>query len=148
MYIQRIGWQHILGVKTETAVTTYTIEERKPIFITFGPQRDESIHLEGDKKFAELDDSKGYHRFQEFCADYERRGKRGEEDALVEPRDKAKGRIARSLLYMKDEYGLDLLGMDEMLEGWHKAYPVSNAEVWRNEVIFTLQGTRNSWVDK
>ena len=102
----------------------------------------------GDKKFSDLDDSKGYHRFQEFCEDYERRGKRGAQEALVEPQDSAKGRIARSLLYMRDEYGFDLLGMDEMLKGWHEAYPVTNAEVWRNEAISSLQGTRNLWIDK
>jgi deoxyribonuclease-1 len=99
----------------------------------------------GDKKFAELVGETS-RRFTEFCEDYERRGKKGEMEAVVEPQDAVKGNIARSLLYMKDSYGFDLLGMDEMILKWHEEDPVSHHEIWRNEAIFHIQGTRNNWI--
>jgi deoxyribonuclease-1 len=66
---------------------------------------------------------------------------------VVEPRDSVKGNIARSLFYMKDEYGFDLKGMLPMLKRWNRLDPPAEHEHWRNERIFELQGTRNKFID-
>jgi deoxyribonuclease-1 len=66
---------------------------------------------------------------------------------VVEPRDSVKGNIARSLFYMRDEYGFELKGMLPMLKRWNRLDPPAEHEHWRNERIFELQGTRNKFID-
>ena len=66
---------------------------------------------------------------------------------IIEPRDSIKGDIARSLLYMNAEYGVKLKGMLLMLKEWSRLDPPDEHEIWRNERINQLQGTRNKFID-
>lgn len=94
-----------------------------------------------DNLFGEVE---GENRFS-YCPDFER--SYSPNPALVEPRDAVKGNIARSLLYMHDEYGFDLKGMLPMLKRWNRSDPPDENEHWRNDRINTLQGTRNKFID-
>ncbi|HEX5843023.1 MAG TPA: endonuclease [Pseudomonas sp.] len=66
---------------------------------------------------------------------------------LVEPRDAAKGNIARAIFYMHVEYGLPIVGQVQMYKKWHQMDPPDAEEKARNEQIVTLQGTRNRFID-
>ena len=71
-----------------------------------------------------------------------------ERKRIAEPRPQARGRIARSMLYMHDEYGLHLKReLGRLLLKWHFQYPPDREEKRRNEVIEVLQGTRNKYID-
>jgi len=73
-----------------------------------------------------------------------------------EPRAAVKGNIARALLYFYTRYNEDrppayTLGnlkqeLPTLLE-WHQADPVDNAELERNNAVFSVQGNRNPYVD-
>ncbi|WDE13562.1 endonuclease [Thalassomonas haliotis] len=65
----------------------------------------------------------------------------------IEPRDYAKGEIARSILYMLWKYRLPDHGMLPLMVKWANQYPVSREEQWRNEKIAGLQGNRNPFID-
>lgn len=69
-------------------------------------------------------------------------------DSLAEPRDVARGNIARSILYMHVEYGLPVEEkmLDLMVE-WNRQDPPSKDEIRRNDIIEQLQGTRNPFID-
>jgi deoxyribonuclease-1 len=82
-------------------------------------------------------------RFESFCEDYER----SSDPPLVEPRDGAKGDLARSILYMAIMYGLPLQGLGPVLMKWHLADPPDEHERARNHLIERLQGTRNWFID-
>lgn len=82
-----------------------------------------------------------------------------ETNALTyEPRDAVKGDVARILFYMDimyDELSLisaneglvyQMGNLDVLLE-WHKADPVDDFEMYRNEKIQTYQGNRNPFID-
>lgn len=66
---------------------------------------------------------------------------------LVEPRDEAKGNIARAIFYMHVEYGLPIVGLVPMYKAWHRMDPPDAEEKARNDKIETLQGTRNRFID-
>ena len=67
---------------------------------------------------------------------------------LAEPRPGARGDIARAIFYMHHEYGLPIAAdMKDTLKQWHEADPPSTHEIWRNDTIDRLQGTRNPYVD-
>lgn len=66
---------------------------------------------------------------------------------LVEPRDEAKGNIARAIFYMHQEYDLPLIGDLPMLQQWNRMDPPDAEEHARNEKIGALQGTRNRFID-
>lgn len=69
--------------------------------------------------------------------------------STIEPREIARGNIARSLFYMHWEYGLPLNRQTlDMLLVWHANDPPSNDEKRRNNIIEKLQGTRNSFIDR
>lgn len=65
-----------------------------------------------------------------------------------EPRDIAKGNIARALLYMHTEYDLRLIEDIEMLKSWSRMDPPSEQELNRNDIIERVQGNRNPFIDK
>jgi deoxyribonuclease-1 len=69
-------------------------------------------------------------------------------NAVVKPRRVVKGDIARSLFYMRMEYGLDLKGMTPMLKQWNIADPPNTHERSRNNLIEKLQGIRNKFIDQ
>jgi len=70
----------------------------------------------------------------------------------IEPSPKARGPIARALLYMSHEYNVDLdeaassPGLTDLVESWHCTYPVQNSEVERNEEIYSVQNTLNPFI--
>jgi deoxyribonuclease-1 len=67
---------------------------------------------------------------------------------VTEPRPGARGDIARAFFYMHQEYDLpidaDLL---PLLQQWNNDDPPSTYEVWRNDAINRLQGTRKAFID-
>lgn len=67
---------------------------------------------------------------------------------IIEPRDIAKGNIARSLFYMHAEYGLPLPEDIDMLKEWNRADPPSEQEINRNDTIEPVQGNRNPFIDE
>ena len=66
---------------------------------------------------------------------------------LVEPRDEAKGNIARAIFYMHAEYDLPIVGQVQMYKKWHQMDPPDAEEKARNDKIANLQGTRNRFID-
>lgn len=66
---------------------------------------------------------------------------------LVEPRDEAKGNIARAIFYMANEYDLPIIGSVQMYKQWNQIDPPDPSEKTRNEKIAELQGIRNSFID-
>ncbi|MCJ8170338.1 endonuclease I family protein [Atopomonas sediminilitoris] len=66
---------------------------------------------------------------------------------VIEPRDGAKGNIARAVFYMHREYGLPIVGQEQMLKRWHQLDPVDDEERARNDKIESIQGNRNRFID-
>ncbi|SDL19589.1 endonuclease [Pseudomonas indica] len=66
---------------------------------------------------------------------------------LVEPRDAAKGNIARAIFYMHREYHLPVPGPVQIYKAWHRLDPPDDDERRRNDQIEVLQGTRNPFID-
>ena len=86
---------------------------------------------------------------------------------LFEPRDEVKGDVARIMFYMATMYGFDgkynltltddkvtsgstgngRFGNLETLVKWSLEDPVSEAEVYRNDVVFSYQNNRNPYID-
>jgi deoxyribonuclease-1 len=85
-------------------------------------------------QFAELD-AGGQSPFADIGCDLKSRFK------VLEPRDAAKGNIARAIFYMHIEYDL------HMYKRWHRMDPPDGEENARNEKIGSLQGTRNRFID-
>lgn len=83
-------------------------------------------------------------RFMDICGDYERTSGDG---ATVEPQDSAKGNLARSIMYMMVSYDLPAEVPVALLVQWHFADLPDDEERWRNNLIETLQGTRNPFID-
>lgn len=67
---------------------------------------------------------------------------------ISEPRPGARDEIARAIFYMHKEYGLPVgPAMLADLKQCHQNDPPSTYEVWRNDTIERLQGTRNPFID-
>jgi deoxyribonuclease-1 len=66
---------------------------------------------------------------------------------LVEPRDEAKGNVARAIFYMHAEYDLPIVGQVQMYKQWHQMDPPDAEEKARNDKVASLQGTRNRFID-
>jgi len=65
----------------------------------------------------------------------------------VEPRPEARGRIARAMLYMADEYNLDIYRKQrQMLEKWNKQYPPDKEEKRHNAAVAKIQGKPNPYI--
>ncbi|AYC31275.1 endonuclease I [Pseudomonas cavernae] len=67
---------------------------------------------------------------------------------LIEPRDAAKGNVARAIFYMHSEYGLPIVGQLQMYQRWSELDPPDAAEKTRNDQIEMLQGNRNRFIDE
>jgi len=67
---------------------------------------------------------------------------------VAEPREIARGNIARVIFYMHDTYGLPVKPvMLETLKKWNRQDPPSKQEKSRNNRIEQLQGRRNLFID-
>ncbi|CAD5106605.1 endonuclease I family protein [Zestomonas carbonaria] len=66
---------------------------------------------------------------------------------LIEPRDEAKGNVARAIFYMHDAYGLPIVGQLQMYQRWNELDPPDDEEKARNDRIEMLQGNRNPYID-
>ena len=72
-----------------------------------------------------------------------------ERQRLAEPAPAARGRVARAMLYMHDEYDLYLKHkLKRLLVDWDRKYPPDAHERWRNDRIEQLQGNRNPYIDR
>ena len=91
-------------------------------------------------QFGELDD-KVPNKFEDIGCDIKT------SFHLVEPRDEAKGNIARAIFYMHIEYNLPIVGQLQMYKKWHQMDPPDAEERARNDRIESLQGTRNRYID-
>ncbi len=65
----------------------------------------------------------------------------------AEPRNEAKGDVARAIFYMHSEYGLPIVGSLPMLKKWHQMDPPDAEDKARNDRIEALQGNRNTFID-
>ncbi len=71
-----------------------------------------------------------------------------ERKRIVEPRPEARGEIARTMLYMHDEYGLEIRArLGALLKKWNRDDPPSPEERRRNDLIESIQGNRNRFID-
>jgi deoxyribonuclease-1 len=70
-------------------------------------------------------------------------------DTLFEPREGARGDVARAYLYMAAVYPSMSLAADEraMFMRWHAADPPDDMERRRNAFIEEAQGNHNPWID-
>jgi len=67
---------------------------------------------------------------------------------IFEPRPAARGKVARSLFYMHDRYGLYLQPkLVKLLKKWNRKHPPGKEEKRRNDQIDVLQGNRNRFID-
>lgn len=91
-----------------------------------------------DTRFGELDGEEW--RF-DMC-DYERRL------GVTEPRPIARGNIARAIFYMHSNYGISLdREILDLLKKWNLEDPPSKQEKTRNNIIESIQGNRNQYID-
>ena len=69
-------------------------------------------------------------------------------DRVFEPQDPVKGDIARIIFYMSIRWGLAVSRSEEStLRNWHRQDPVNMDERDKNDVIESLQGNRNPFID-
>lgn len=87
-------------------------------------------------------------------------------DTTFEPRDESKGDVARIMFYMATRYGFDdvslalvddattsaselngRFGNLQTLIQWHYDDPVSESEIYRNNVVYGYQKNRNPYID-
>ncbi|MEE9309679.1 MAG: endonuclease [Cocleimonas sp.] len=67
---------------------------------------------------------------------------------IVEPAPASQGEIARAMFHMSSSYDLKIFKRQaETLAYWNKVDQPSKEEKRRNDVIETLQGTRNRFID-
>lgn len=63
------------------------------------------------------------------------------------PPDRAKGAIARTYLYMSQEYGFKLSKQQRnLMNTWNKQFPVDSWECEREKRIYSIQGNHNPFV--
>lgn len=67
---------------------------------------------------------------------------------VAEPGDQVKGDIARTYLYMRDTYGINLSSQQtKLFNAWHKQDPVDDWERERNARIEKIQGVGNKYIE-
>ena len=70
-----------------------------------------------------------------------------EQKRKIEPRDEVLGNIARSMLYMEQQYELEIFQKQrQLLLQWHQQDPVDEAERKRHQLIQSLQGNTNPFI--
>lgn len=106
------------------------------------PTRPTANSLRGSLKFGEVV------RDRNLDASPSIAGKNTRGDQVFEPQDSTKGDIARALFYMSIRWGLPISADEEdVLRRWHREDAVQAEEYAKNDVIETLQGNRNPFVD-
>jgi endonuclease I len=71
-------------------------------------------------------------------------------NSIFEPRDYAKGRTARAMMYFTlryQNYQNYLNQQESILRQWHERFPPDNIDRKRNDDIFAFQGNKNPFVD-
>lgn len=67
-----------------------------------------------------------------------------------EPCDAAKGEVARAVMYCCIYYGYsitDIFVSASVAVKWHAEHPVTDREIYRNNIVYGLQGNRNPFID-
>ncbi len=101
-----------------------------------------------------INDARGSFRYGVIPGEKRKFGKRCDFEVnfkirVVEPREAARGEIARAMFYMKDTYGMVIFRKQgELLLKWHVEDPPSQFEKQRNEMIEKIQGNRNKFIDR
>ena len=104
------------------------------------PARRDLNHKRGAYPYREIAGEQWIEPGCDFEIDYRARA--------VEPRPASRGNIARAMLYMAEEYGLEIYQRQRgLLLDWHRADPVDAAEKQRNQQIVSLQGKSNRWIE-
>lgn len=68
-------------------------------------------------------------------------------ERVAEPRDEAKGTVARIHFYMHDRYGLHMSRQQQqLLMAWYGQYPVTDSELQRDQRIARIMGHHNPYV--
>ncbi|AIR85072.1 deoxyribonuclease I [Pantoea rwandensis] len=68
---------------------------------------------------------------------------------LAQPPERARGAIARTYFYMRDQYQLRLSRQQtQLFTAWNKQYPVSQWECERDNRIAQVQGNHNPYVQQ
>lgn len=65
---------------------------------------------------------------------------------IIYPREEDRGIIARSILYMCDEYNYTNYGNIKLYKFWNKKYKPSEKEVLHNEIGYLTQGKYNKYI--
>lgn len=66
-----------------------------------------------------------------------------------EPADRSKGDVARAMFYFSIRYNMNIESpVESTLREWNRLDPVSDFEKERNDIIESLQGNRNIFIDK
>ena len=98
----------------------------------------------------EINDERGSRRFSMIKGEARRFGDCDFETkgGVIEPRDGARGEIARAMFYMANEYNLKIFKKQaNLLKKWHYRDQPSKEEKRRNDIIEKIQGTRNLFID-
>ena len=104
------------------------------------PARKDVNKTRGAYPFSMIKGERYIYKECDFEVDYKAR--------KVEPAPEARGRIARAMLYMADEYGLDIYNRQRsMLQEWNRRYPPDEEERRRNRVIERIQGNGNPYIE-
>ncbi len=70
-------------------------------------------------------------------------------EKAAEPPARARGAIARTYFYMRDQYNLTLSRQQtQLFNAWNKMYPVTDWECERDERIAKVQGNHNPYVQR
>lgn len=68
-------------------------------------------------------------------------------ERVTEPRDQAKGQVARIYFYMHDRYALSMSrAQQQLMMAWHRQYPVTAWEKERDSRIAIVMGHSNPYV--
>jgi deoxyribonuclease-1 len=105
---------------------------------------------------SDVNQDRSSYRFGNVSGEQRRYGSKcdfevSERNRVAEPSLDKRGEVARAMFYMADRYkseGLVLFKKQALLlENWHRGDPPSAEERRRNNVIETLQGNRNLFID-
>lgn len=105
---------------------------------------------------SDVNQDRSSYRFGEVPGEQRRYGSKcdfevSERNRVAEPAPNKRGEVARAMFYMADRYKSDGLVLFKkqalLLEDWHRSDPPSDEERRRNDVIETLQGNRNLFID-